>query len=126
MSKAKILVVEDEAAIRQMYEFKLAKEGYEVRVAGDGVEGLALIKEFLPDLLLLDLRMPIMSGEEMLEKLRAGSLGAGTKVVILTNISKSEAPASLRFLNIDRYIVKAYTTPAQVLAIVKEVLPSQN
>lgn len=122
LSKQKILIVEDEAAIRQMYEFKLKLEGYEVATAGDGAKGLEVAEEFQPDLILLDLRMPIMSGGEMLEKLRASKWGASIKVVVLTNISKSEAPPSLRFLDIDRYIVKAHTTPAQVLNIVDEVL----
>ncbi len=124
LSKQKILVVEDEAAIRQMYEFKLELEGYKVATAGDGAKGLEVAEKFQPDLILLDLRMPIMSGGEMLEKLRASDWGADVKVVVLTNISKSEAPPSLRFLNVERYIVKAHSTPAQVVAIIKEVLLS--
>lgn len=105
-----------------MYKMKLEREGYEVKLASDGLYGLKVAEEFRPDLVLLDLRMPIMDGAEMLEKLRATSWGSNMRVIVLTNISKSEAPQSLRFLNVDRYIVKANYTPTQVTAIIKEVL----
>jgi len=118
----KIAIIEDELAIARMYEFKLQKDGYEVRCAYNGEEGLQLAEEFHPDLILLDLRMPVMSGDEMLAKLRAADWGSSIRVVILTNISKDEAPASLRLLRVDRYIVKAHYTPAQVVKIVDEIL----
>jgi hypothetical protein len=63
-----------------------------------------------------------MSGDEMLEKLRATDWGSSIRVVILTNISKDEAPKNLRFLHVDRYVVKAHHTPTQVLEIIKEIL----
>lgn len=105
-----------------MYKMKLEREGYEIELAANGVDGLKIAEEFRPDLVLLDLRMPIMDGAEMLEKLRATSWGSNMRIIILTNISKSEAPQNLRFLNVDRYIVKANYTPTQVVAVIKEVL----
>lgn len=118
----KIAVIEDDAAIQQMYRFRLEREGYIVRTAANGLEGLTVAKEFQPDLILLDLRMPVMSGDEMLRKLRSQEWGSDIRVIILTNISKAEAPAELRLLSVNRYIVKAHTTPAQVTEIIKEVL----
>lgn len=118
----KIAVIEDEAAIASMYKFKLEQSGYEVRCAYNGEEGLKLAEEFRPGLILLDLRMPVMSGSEMLEKLRETEWGSSIRVVILTNISKDEAPMNLRFLGVDRYIVKAHHTPAQVVGIIEEIL----
>lgn len=120
--KMKILIVEDEAAIRQMYEFKLARAGFVVKTAASGEQGLATAREFEPDLILLDLRLPVMDGGEMLGKLRATNWGANINVVILTNISRAEAPKALQFLAVDRYVVKAHTTPAQIVSIVNEVL----
>ena len=69
-AKQKIAVVEDDYAIASMYDFKLRYHGYEVNTAPDGEQGLSLAKTFNPDLILLDIMMPIMDGAEMLEKLR--------------------------------------------------------
>ena len=118
----KVLIVEDEPSIATMYEFKLIREGFDVTIAPNGSVGLHQAERFLPDLILLDLRMPVMSGDEMLEKLRASDWGGNIRVVVLTNISRDEAPSKLRFLNVDRYIVKAHHTPGQVVRVVEEVL----
>ena len=118
----KIAVIEDDLPIADMYKFKLGTCGYDTAVAHDGVEGLALCETFQPDLILLDLRMPVMTGDEMLEKLRQTDWGSSIRVIILTNISKDEAPSRLRMLSVDRYIVKAHHTPAQVVEIVREIL----
>lgn len=118
----KITVVEDDDTISMMYKLKLESAGFSVSTAADGQEGLEVIKETAPDLILLDLRMPVMSGDKMLEKLRATDWGSDIRVIILTNISRDEAPANLRLLHVDRYIVKAHHTPAQVLEVVHEIL----
>lgn len=120
--KAKIAIMEDDLPIANMYKFKMDSSGYDTAVAHDGAAGLELCKSFQPDLILLDLRMPIMSGDKMLEKLRQTDWGAKIRVIILTNISKDEAPINLRMLSVDRYIVKAHHTPAQVVEIVREIL----
>ncbi len=122
MPRSTVAVVEDEPAINEMYSLKLELEGFKVVSAFDGEQGLALVEKHKPDLILLDLKMPVMTGEEMLEKLRQTDWGAEIKVIVLTNISRDEAPHSLRLLNIDRYIVKAHYTPAQVLQEVRRVL----
>ena len=118
----KAVVVEDDHDLQFLYKLKLEREGYEVRTAGNGVEGLELIETWRPHIVLLDLMMPIMSGSEMLAHLRSKEWGSEVQVIILTNISKDEAPPALRFLHVDRYVVKAHHTPAQVVSIVHEVL----
>ncbi len=120
--KQKIAVIEDEISICDMYRMKLAGAGYDVKVAHDGQDGLNLLEDFKPELILLDLKMPVMNGDEMLAKLRETDWGAEIRVIILTNISRDEAPRTLQFLHIDRYIVKAHHTPTQVLQIVSEIL----
>lgn len=122
MNKITIGVIEDEPAIAEMYKFKLKHAGFEVFTASNGREGLKLCEEKKPDLILLDLRMPIMSGDEMLQELRQTKWGASIHVVVLTNISRDEAPHNLRILHVDRYIVKAHHTPAQVVEMVNEIL----
>ena len=118
----KVAIVEDELPIQSMYRLKLEREKFEVAVAANGRIGLALLEDFRPDLVLLDLRMPEMGGDELLARLRSTEWGASMRVIILTNISKTEAPQALRFLSVDRYIVKAHYTPTQVVEVVKEVL----
>lgn len=121
-TQTKVAIVEDDQSITDIYRFKLEHEGFAVAVAHDGQEGLKVIKDFNPELILLDLRMPVMSGDIMLGHLRATDWGSNIKVIILTNISKDEAPAGLRFLNVDRYIVKAHHTPNQVVDVIRDVL----
>ncbi len=118
----KIAVIEDEPSIRSLYETKLTLSGFTVQTAANGTTGLTLIQDFAPDLVLLDILMPGMNGDEMLQRLREEDWGASVRVVILTNISRDEAPSILRFLRVDRYVVKAHHTPSQIVDIVREVL----
>ena len=69
MSK-KVAIVEDDQAISQMYRFKFEAEGYEVETAANGKLGLELVEKMKPDIILLDLMMPEMNGDEMLKKMR--------------------------------------------------------
>jgi DNA-binding response OmpR family regulator len=120
--KKKLIIIEDELSIRDLYSFKFKLEGFDVSVAENGEEGLKIIEKVRPDLILLDLKMPIMNGEDMLEQLRTYDWSKDIKVIVLTNISKDEAPAKLRFLNVERYIVKAHHTPQQIVDIVNEII----
>lgn len=118
----KIAIVEDDITISQMYRMKFEAEGYEVEVANGGITGLELVKDMDPDMVLLDLMMPDMNGDEMLEKMRKEPWGKNVKVIILTNMGEQEAPASLKSLNALDFIVKAEMTPRQVADIVKKYL----
>ncbi len=121
----KILIVEDDTPIQLMYILKLEGRGFDVSTASDGSEGLSKAKEYKPSLILLDLHMPRMNGDEMLARLRTTSWGAKIRIIILTNVSKNEGSSTLLLLRLDRYIVKAHYTPKQVADIVEEVL-AQN
>ena len=118
----KAVVVEDDGDLQFLYKHKLELEGFEVIAAANGLEGLTVIERHRPDIILLDLLMPVMSGAEMLARLRTEAWGSNIRVIILTNISKDEAPPALRLLRVDRYIVKAHHTPAQVVDVVREIL----
>lgn len=121
-SQAKIVVVEDNHDLRFLYSFKLENEGFIVRSVGDGEKALTLIEEFRPDIILLDLILPGISGPELLARLRQEEWASDIRVIVLTNVNKNEAPPTLRFLVVDRYIVKAHHTPAQLVSVVREVL----
>ncbi len=115
----RIAIIEDDAAISQMYRIKFEMESYEVETAENGKLGLELAEKMKPDIILLDLMMPEMNGDEMLQKLRATDWGEKIKVIILTNKGEQEAPEILKSLNVRRFIVKAEMTPRQVAEMVK-------
>jgi two-component system phosphate regulon response regulator PhoB len=119
---AKIAIVEDDQAIAQMYRFKFEAEGYDVEMAENGRLGLALAEEFRPDMILLDLMMPEMPGEEMLAALRKKPWGKHIKVIILTNRGEQEMPPEIKELNVTAVILKADMTPRQVAELVKQNL----
>lgn len=118
----KIAIIEDDAVIRQMYRMKFENENFEVQVADNGKDGVTLVENMKPDIILLDIHMPEMNGDEALEKIRNSSWGKDIPVIVLTNLGEEESPKNIRSLGIDGYIVKADYTPKQVVARVIEAL----
>lgn len=119
---AKVAIIEDDLAISQMYRIKFEAEDFTVETAENGRLGLALVLEMKPDIILLDLMMPEMNGDEMLAKLRETEWGKTAKVIILTNTGEQEAPANLKELGVSDFILKADMTPRQVAELVKKHL----
>lgn len=120
----KIAIIEDDQAISQMYRIKFEAENYEVETAENGKLGLELLEKWKPDIVLLDLMMPEMTGDEMLQKMRKTTWGKDIKVIILTNMGEQEAPPILKELGVKRFIVKAEMTPRQVAELAKAELAS--
>ena len=118
----KIAIIEDDQTISQMYRMKFEANGYEVALADNGKRGVALVEDFQPDIILLDLQMPEMNGAEALEEIRKHDWGKSIPVIILTNMGEEESPKELKKLNIESYIVKADLTPSQVVERVKSTL----
>jgi two-component system response regulator ResD len=118
----KVAIIEDEPVISQMYRMKFEAEGFEVEVAENGEIGVEMVKNIRPDVILLDIKMPVMGGTEALRQIRAAKWGKDIPVLVLTNVGEQEAPAALSKLNIHSYIVKADYTPSQVTRRVKEAL----
>jgi DNA-binding response OmpR family regulator len=122
MAKSKIAIIEDDQAISQMYRIKFESEGYIVETAENGVLGLELAEKMKPDIILLDLMMPEMNGDEMLAKLRKTSWGKNIKVVILTNVGEQEIPEPVKEMGVSAFILKADMTPRQVVEVIKKQL----
>jgi len=118
----KIAIIEDDVAISQMYRLKFESEGFAVQTAENGELGLTLIKDFQPNIVLLDIQMPVLDGAEALARLRKEPWGKDIPVIILTNVGEEEAPHELEHLNVHSYIVKAELTPRQVTERVKDIL----
>lgn len=121
---AKIAIVEDDQAICQMYRIKFESEGFVVETAENGRLGLEMIEKLRPDIILLDLMMPEMSGDEMLVQLRKKPWGTHIPVIILTNVGEQEIPDIARQLGVNKFILKADMTPKQVVDLVKTQLPA--
>lgn len=117
----KIAIIEDQEEIAEMYRFKFETEGYQAEVAENGQIGFKMVQEFQPDIILLDLMMPVQDGPETLDQFKAA--GIKTPVVILTNLGKEEATKRLRATdNVIDFLIKADATPKQVLERIKGLL----
>jgi len=123
---AKIVLVEDDAMLAEIYQTRLAMAGHDCVVAHDGVTGLELIKKLLPDLALLDLMLPQMSGDAILKAMRDSDWGKKIKAIFLTNISETEAPDNIQHLGFERYIVKANLSNNELADIVNDALKSTD
>jgi len=118
---ARILVVDDEPHILKLVSFSLSSAGYQVSEATDGAAGIAVATEMKPDLILMDVMMPLMTGYQALERLKADPETAGIPVVMLSAKSQLyEQEEGLR-LGAARYICKPFT-PKVLVQMVEEVL----
>lgn len=119
--KKKILIVEDDPFISQMYKDKLRKEGYNVSIAQSGKEGLDFLKENKPDLILLDIVMPEMNGFEMLELAKKDKEIKNIPIILLTNLGQKEDIEKGLKLGADAYLIKAHFTPSEVIEKLEEI-----
>lgn len=120
-ANATILVVEDEESLNRAYQMILEQQGYDVKVAFDGDEALELTKTIEPDVILLDLRMPRMNGIEFLQNYRK-SRPAKVKIIIFSNLDMQKEIDEAYKLGADRYILKAWASPVELIKIVKNAL----
>jgi two-component system, sensor histidine kinase and response regulator len=118
----KILLVDDDALVLELYRKKLARGGFEVRTAADGLEAIKALGSFRPDLVVLDLLMPKMSGTDVLKFIRTKPALAKLPVVAFTNAFMSEQARLVNSLGVARAVVKGDFTPNQMLALAAELL----
>ncbi len=124
--KPQVIVVEDEDALATLLQYNLEKEGYEVRVAGDGEEGLMLAEEETPDLVLVDWMLPKVSGIEVCRRLRGRQETANVPIIMLT--ARGEETDRVRGLDTgaDDYIVKPFSMTelfARIRAVLRRIRP---
>ncbi len=121
----KILVIEDDPFLSEMYLNKLTEAGFEAEVISDGKKGLSAIKEKCPDLALLDIVLPKMDGFEVLREVRADKKLKNIPIILLTNLGQKNEVEKGISLGADEYIVKAHFTPAAIVAKVKQILANK-
>lgn len=119
---AKIMLVEDDNSLREIYEARLAAEGYTVVSAKDGEEALAMALKERPDLIIADIMMPKVSGFDMLDILRSTPETKNTKIIMMTALSQAEDKARAEKLGADRYLVKSQVTLEDVTREARTIL----
>lgn len=123
---ARILLVEDDTNLREIYAARLEGEGYEVSAAADGEEALAEAVKVRPDLIILDVMMPKISGFDVLDILRSTPETKDSKVIMMTALSQDSDKERGEKLGTDRYLIKSQVTLEDVVSNVKELLNSGN
>jgi CheY-like chemotaxis protein len=110
----RVLFIEDDPTVAQMYKLKLELDGYQVTMAKDGEEGLQLATDVKPDIIFLDIRLPKMDGFAVLERLRGNEQTRHIPVVILSNYGERELVERGLKLGALEYLIKSQTTPANL------------
>ena len=123
---ANILIVEDDKDLNNAYQLILESEGYTVESAYDGQEALSKLKKFKPDLILLDLLMPIMGGLEFLQHYNLKTENPGVKVLIFTNMENSPEVKEAYALGAARCIIKSWTAPHNLARVIKDTLENAS
>lgn len=120
--KKKILLVEDDVALAAVYRSRLELENFETREVNNGEEALQAVKEFKPDLVLLDAMMPRVNGFDVLDILRNTPETAGLRVIMLTALSQAKDKQRAESLGVDDYLVKSQVVIGDVVDRVKHHL----
>ncbi|OIP24910.1 hypothetical protein AUK11_02015 [bacterium CG2_30_37_16] len=120
----KIMLVEDDVALRDIYSARFGAENYNVVVASDGEEALSIAVKEKPDIVLLDIMMPKISGFDVLDILRATPETKITKIIVMSALSQPSDVEKGKALGADEYLVKSQVTLSEVVEKVKQVLAS--
>lgn len=122
----KVLIVEDNQDLAEIYKTRLEILGYKVLVAYDGQKALDLIRQEIPDLVLLDLMVPVVAGDEILKRIRQEDWSKYIKVQIISNLNEADAPAGLRDQGIEGFAVKANLSNSELDDLVDAILMPTN
>lgn len=120
--KKKILLVEDDAFVSDIYNTKLNHEGFEVILAENGLKAIEALEKEIPDCILLDIIMPYMDGMETLKKIKEKEEWKKIPVILLTNLSEKEKIEEALNFGADDFLIKSHFTPSEVLSKVKGLL----
>lgn len=120
--KPKILIIDDDQIISEMYRVKFGQSGFDADVFNTGKKALEKIREYEPDVVLLDIVMYPVDGFAVLEEVNSGQLKKKPKVVVLSNVGQKEEIEKGKILGAADYIVKSNMTPSEVVSRVKEII----
>ena len=117
-----ILVVEDDASLNDAYKTILSTAGYDTRTALNGEEALKLVKEKEPDIIFLDLRMPVLDGIGFLRAYKPKTDHPLVKIIVFSNYDMQQEVDEAYELGAERYVLKAWASPKELIKIVKDTL----
>ncbi|MDB4984593.1 MAG: two component transcriptional regulator, winged helix family [Patescibacteria group bacterium] len=118
----KILIIEDDDFLRSLAVTKLEKEGFTVSMAADGQSGLAAITANMPDLIILDLMLPVMSGFDVLKSIKAQDATKDIKVIVFSNLGEDSDIKTCLDMGANDYLVKANFTLDELVEKIKGLL----
>lgn len=119
----RVLIIEDEELLKNAYVLILKSEGYDVEDAANGQAGLAKLQAFEPDLIILDMLMPVMNGKKFLQAAKVPERYPGTKVLIVSNISDPIKHSEGCTYGVTESLVKADLSPLELAQIAKKHCP---
>lgn len=122
----RILIIEDEKPLREAFGFLLTAEGYETLAAENGKVGLKNLTTFRPDLIILDMLMPVMDGMTFLKRAQLPKRHAHTKTIMLSNLSDAITFDDAHLYGVTKSVLKADLSPAELAATVKRVLSTST
>lgn len=120
--KIRILLVEDDSFLAGMYVTKLTLEGFQVTLASDGEQGIESFKKEQPEIILLDIVLPKMSGFDVLKAIKQDPKAKQTRVILLTNLGQREDVSRGLALGADDYLIKAHFMPSEVVEKIKKII----
>lgn len=126
MGKKRILIVEDDNFVAEVYSTKLKEMNCEVTLVQNGKDGLAALEAGKFDLILLDILMPVMGGIEMLEVMKKNENWKNIPVILLTNVGEKESIEKVRDLGVKSYLIKSHFTPAEVIEKIEAVFQNND
>ena len=121
-----ILVVEDDASLNEAYKTILSAAGYTTRTAFNGEEALALAKEQEPDIIFLDLRMPVLDGIGFLREYKPKENHPNVKIIVFSNYDMQQEVDEAYDLGAERYVLKAWASPKELIKIVKDTIAADR
>lgn len=121
-----ILVVEDDVSLNDAYKTILSAAGYDTRTAFNGEEALKLVEEREPDIIFLDLRMPVMDGIGFLRAYKPKTDHPEVKIIVFSNYDMQQEVDEAYELGAERYVLKAWASPKELIKIVKDTMAADE
>jgi DNA-binding response OmpR family regulator len=118
----KVLLVEDEPYLTDVYNTKLEKSGFKIKLVNDGNKVIEALEEFKPDILLLDIVLPNVDGWEVLKKIEKKEEFKKLPIIILSNLGQKQEVMKGLNLGATKYLIKAHYTPTEIVAEIKKIL----